>query len=265
MFKATVAILMLSGVAAKHETCIAAYSYLYEPILSCHKYDRNRNGSGVVITTSHDANHELLFRRTFRNKIAYSAKHGYPMVSNVLNGSVVKEIGGLFKCHLLKEALRMYPKCSWVYVVDTDHVITNFSVRLESFLINASAEDFHVVASCDGNAPNAGSFFVRNSLKGRAFIDSMCALIPVYMHTTAYENMYICDIYNSAPWMRSILKALPQRSFNSYDPDHWIFLTKPTDILGTDGKWQAGDFMIHFAGQPYQQRLQLAEKYLHLL
>ena len=55
-------------------------------------------------------------------------------------------------------------------------VITNPNIKLEKFTEGAR----HFIAAADLNAPNAGSFFLRNSPLGRAFLDTMCAASPIY-------------------------------------------------------------------------------------
>ena len=168
--------------------------------------------------------------------------------------SALSEIGGLVKCGLIREVFRQFPSCSWVFQCDADAVITDMNVKLESFTENAK----HFVAAADLNAPNAGNFFLRNSHMGRAWLNMMCASIPIYRTHGWYENMFILDAWHTTHMRDVVMTVLPQRSFNAYD-----FAT--TDILGTPGQWEPGCFMAHFAGQSHANKLGLVRKYMALV
>ena len=63
-------------------------------------------------------------------------------------------------------------------------------------------------------------------------------------------------------WAR-IGKVLPQRVMNSYDYKNSPRLkNRPEykDILGTDGQWQEGDFLVQWAGADLNYRLKAAKE-----
>jgi hypothetical protein len=66
----------------------------------------------------------------------------------------------------------------------------------------------------------------------------------------------------TAMWARAG-KVLPQRVMNSYDYKNSPLLQKRSDyndILGTDGQWQEGDFLIQWAGTDLEYRLKAAKE-----
>jgi len=61
------------------------------------------------------------------------------------------------------------------------------------------------------------------------------------------------------------IKIVPQRTINSYNYDLYpgsIPHVYKKDLLGNDGQWQSGDFLIHWPGIPLAQRLVLAQDML---
>ena len=220
--------------------------------------------SGVVMVTHFDQRYASIAAVTLPNKLQYCRKHGVPLIShadtyvdeNGVVASVRAALGdrqGLLKCGLFREVFRRFPNCSWAFHTDTDVVITNLSVPLSKFTDGAK----HLVAAADLNAPNAGSFFLRNSEYGRAALDMMCASTPLYKRHGWAENQYLIDMYRTLHFKATVMTVLPQRSFNSYD-------YQTTDILGTAGQWQPGDFMVHFAGVHFTEKLRLARRYAAL-
>jgi hypothetical protein len=63
-------------------------------------------------------------------------------------------------------------------------------------------------------------------------------------------------------WAR-VGKVLPQRVMNSYDYENHPSLknrAKYTDILGTDGQWQKGDFLVQWPATDLEFRIRAAKK-----
>lgn len=221
--------------------------------------------TGIVVLTSYDEHVQAQADLTLGNKEAYCAHQGYPFVvktgwyEDIMDGNragqhanktfhqALVEMQGLMKCGMLRQMLRRFPKCSWVFITETDMVITNPNVRLETFTEATNPPPKHFIASADLNAPNAGSFFLRNSVLGKSFLDMMCAGTPIYKSHGWAENQFFIDMWRTLHFKETTMTVLPQRSFNSYDWPH-------LDILGTEGLWQDGDFMVHFAGMGNKAR-----------
>ena len=70
--------------------------------------------------------------------------------------------------------------------------------------------------------------------------------------------MFILDMYHTKHFRDTVMTVLPQRRFNSYDG-------VTTDLLGTQGQWQIGDFMVHFAGYSKAEKLNMVQKYMKLV
>jgi hypothetical protein len=65
--------------------------------------------------------------------------------------------------------------------------------------------------------------------------------------------------------MADRIKIVPQRTMNSYDYDLYPGLVPhiyKKDLLGNDGQWQSGDFLIHWPAVPLATRIKLAQEML---
>ena len=109
---------------------------------------------------------------------------------------------------------------------------------------------------------------------GKAFINTVIAGLPVYRHWYLFENQLIQDLLigyhleesgmkstGTTMWAR-IGKVLPQRVMNSYDYKNSPLLkNRPNfnDILGTDGQWQKGDFLIQWPATDLEYRINAAK------
>jgi hypothetical protein len=126
-----------------------------------------------------------------------------------------------------------------------------------------------VILAADINGTNCGNLFVRNSEIGRAFIESMIGAMPAYRDNHMAENQWIQEMATATYWKKYI-KIVPQRIINSYDYSLYQFpkVTGTKDVLGVDGQWQPGDFMLHIVGgmamdkKSVQERIAIAKQYL---
>ena len=262
------------------------FLFLCYAVQTIETFATNAEYNGIVMLTEHDKRYDDISEITLPNKKVrfthsdsglpwfsglkitafcvqiYAEHHGYPLIvktswyldeqgHNSSLHTAMNEIGGLVKCGMIREIFKTYPNCSWVFYCDADAVITDPNIKLDSFTADAK----HFVAAADLNAPNAGNFFLRNSHIGKAWLNMMCAAIPIYRTSGWYENMFFLDAWHTTHLRDVVMTVLPQRSFNAYD-----FAT--TDIMGTPGQWEPGCFMAHFAGQSHLNKLALVKKYL---
>ena len=83
------------------------------------------------------------------------------------------------------------------------------------------------------------------------------------------ENQWIQEMATATYWKKWI-KIVPQRMFNAYDYTLYQFpkFTGTKDMLGVDGQWLTGDFLIHIVGgmaidkKSLQDRIDIAKMYL---
>ena len=230
-----------------------------------------------VVTTFRTPDWADFAEVTETNKKEYCERHGYGFIAKVdepyntrfhYGNPETKDMGwewGFERGYMFKEAFSKFPECEWVMCSDTDGLFTNHTLPLDRLVDNR----FHVIIPADINGINCGNILVRNSEIGRGFVNSMIGAMPAYRDNPMSENQWIQEMSTATYW-RKWIKIVPQRMFNSYDFTLYQFprITGTKDILGVDGQWQSGDFLIHIVGgmafdkKSLQERIEIAKMYL---
>jgi hypothetical protein len=220
----------------------------------------------------HDDKYQPLADLTWnQNKLEYAQLHGYKTFCRTDN--FVPNVGmGYQKIHYIKELLETNPDIEWFWWTGTDTMITNFATRIEDRILNA----YHFICSVDVNGINADSFLIRNTPKGREYIDRLLELEPecskhwdaeqraiavsLGLPVTA-EKRFWDDIEICKEWQEYV-KLMPQRYMNSFNYQlYGNTYTDHRDSFGWDGNWQLGDWLIHWPAIPLNYRLDLAAFY----
>lgn len=157
-------------------------------------------------------------------------------------------------------------RCAWAMWLDADAIFSNPSVSLDqviSKLVDNAAgidgKNIDVILSEDVYGPvNSGVFFVRNSNKGRSFIESVIAMYALYIDEVLPEQTAISAVafVNRAKRPNEFkmvahpnIFVVPQRSFNSFVADSSRVSSFPSYAA-----WQLGDFIAHFPGVEAKRR-----------
>lgn len=244
----------------------------------------------VVVSVNDQKYKPLADWTVLKNKKVYCERHGYVLkhyedCAESLVGKPMRAGNppipethypmGWAKVYAIKDAFEKYPDCEWIFNTDCDVMITNLTMKLES-IINEHAKDenVHVIIPADCNGINCGNMFIKNSPIGKAFLDTIIAGMPLYRNWYMFENQLIQDLCigthlteqgvkaGGTLWGR-VIKVLPQRIFNSYDYKKIPLLKdRPqyNDILGHDGQWKEGDFIIQWPSTDLDYRIKEAEE-----
>lgn len=214
----------------------------------------------IVFTTLHNSSYECLADITCeKNKKIYCKKHNYPLV--IKNGNWLPIPIGYEKAYLIKTAFNLYTDCEWVFFSESDTLITNMNIKLEDIIKD---EQKHFIITTDVNGINAGSFFIRNSKEGNEYLNAMIQSIGHFQN----EQEFIQNSYSNTNF-KEIIHLYPQKSFNSYTyskedyPNYSENFNKGIDKLGNNGKWEIGDFIVHFVDKNLESRLALANTYIN--
>jgi hypothetical protein len=246
----------------------------------------------IVVTSLHDQNFEPLAEITlYKNKLEYCLKHGYKLHyakdggDKVSGSKMMAKLPPIPETHnpmgwgkifLMKEAMEKYPKADWIFNSDCDVMITNMNTKIEDIVKEHATGGTQILIPADCNGINCGNMIVRNSPIGKAFLDTVIAGMPLYRHWYMFENQLIQDLFvgthleetgvthGGTFWAR-VGKVVPQRVFNSYDYTKLPKLKNRKeykDILGTDGQWQEGDFLIQWPSTGLEFRIKAAKEML---
>lgn len=224
----------------------------------------------VALATIHTPwNYQELADLTNPNKERYCKKHGYtfkpkyydfeferykmddnaPADSGNWHGGYEK-IG--YVLSLLKSG-----EYDWVFWLGCDTLITNFNIKAEDII----DEDYHFIIANDCNEWNSDSFFIRASKEGIAWFERIDEVFRQYRHHIWGEQQALIEQRKD---FESIIKVVPQEVINSYE--YGIYPTPQhqagRDILGHNGRWTKGHFVVHWPGTSLGHRVALANKYL---
>ena len=203
----------------------------------------------AVVSMYNEAHRELA-DWTWPNKKAYADQHGYSAYAKTSDWTLTP-IHFEKITHML-DVMEKEPDVDWVWWLDNDAVVTNPDVQLESI----ADPEYHVVITSDIASINAGSFMVRNSIQGRGWLEFILDKgLEHYKDNRWPEQQPMTDFYIT---FKDIIKIVPQRVMNSYNYD--IYGVDPTDLLGTNGQWQEGDFVLHMPAIPNPSRIQLIKQ-----
>ena len=207
-----------------------------------------------AIVTMHDAGYRELANITYEeNKVPYCARHGYKLFAKMDNFS---EGNRKFfdKFRFLLEVMESDPDVEWVWWLDGDAMITNWTIPVTKYCDN----DYHFVITVDRYNLNNGSFFIRNSEQGRNYLKHLLSVEEDYLTAKWPDQQPMIDLVEE---YQAITKIHGQRDFNSYDYDFYHQdhgNTHDWDLFGNNGNWQLGDFVCHYPGVKQADRIQLA-------
>jgi len=243
----------------------------------------------IVVVSVHDEKYEPLAEWTLhKNKKLYCEKHGYilhyasdggasvagkpmqPLQPPIAETHIPIGWGKIF---VMKQAMQKYPDAEWIFNTDCDVMITNMEQKIEDIIKKYARPDTHVMIPADCNGINCGNMIVRNSPIGKAFLNTIISGMPLYRHWYMFENQLIQDLFigthleetgmtpGGTFWAR-VAVILPQKVMNSYDYVNLPRLKdrkEYKDILGTDGQWEEGDFLIQWPATDLEYRIKVAK------
>lgn len=197
------------------------------------------------------------------NKVKYAIKHNYLAISKT-NGFYGVPIG-FEKIFFLYDLLTNIPQCSWVWWTGSDSLITNFNISIESKLREAlDGKDKHIIMTGDFNyIINCDSILIKNSEESKFWLRSIINNLQNYANHMFFEQQYMLDSYGQ---FENIIQLMPQHFMNSYDGKHYGadengISNAAKDVDGNRGLWESGDWLIHFPGTGWDNRMSLLKEY----
>jgi hypothetical protein len=211
-----------------------------------------------IIYTFYTQSQFDLYNLTIGNKLSYARLHHYALLHSLVKQDDLIKNGGFVVCNALHEIFQQFPSLEWLMITGADHVIMNSAVKIEDIVFG---EEASVLVSAEHNVINFGTYFFRNSEKGVSFMETMCAATDIYRWHGWFDNQFAIEAWNGGGMLKGVMNMLPQRAFNSYPPNVYPagYLS---DSMSCSTFYQRGDFMIHFPGMKYSDRLESVKTYL---
>ncbi|ORX84783.1 hypothetical protein K493DRAFT_86754 [Basidiobolus meristosporus CBS 931.73] len=198
----------------------------------------------IAIVMSHDENMPFYVPRGVENKREYAQRHGYQFFLQRNHSADIHESWS--KITFTRKLMEENPQIKWFWWIDLDSIIMDPRISLEKLALNskkiAAYKSKDIVISWDCNGLNTGSFFVRNSLWARDFLDTMieysAADRGMYGEQRVMQRLCRKDqaimSHFSFPPLRTFAASLSHKCDLDYEADSVY-------------KYRSGDFLVHFA------------------
>lgn len=198
--------------------------------------------SAAILSLCTPGEHQRLADMTWPNKVEYASLHGYQFLCK--NGGFTMKYASGEKVPFIYDYMLRHPEIEWFWWLDIDTLITNMHVKIEDRIDN----NYHFLITEDPLGANAGSFFIRNSPQGKAYMRWMMEVYPQYeaLHGFFAEQEVMRDSINMPEW-KNIIKVCSQKSFNGYS--QYVNYE-----MSSENIWEKGDFVVHFAGTKMEHK-----------
>ena len=209
-----------------------------------------------AVASLHDANYSDLAALTDQSKQEYCDRHGYQF--HVLTEMKYSTITGFNKIHFALDIFNRHPDIEWLLFSECDAMITNQTIRIEDRIDN----NYHFIVPVDRLNLNSGNFLARNTTEGRAYLQMIIDKEVEYQTVEWAEQQVIIDTIEE---YQTIVKIVPQKYMNSYEPEIYDYCDARFDILGNSGAWEPGDWIVHWPGTYKPTRIERATTHLALI
>jgi len=209
-----------------------------------------------AVASLHDTNYSDLAALTDQSKQEYCNRYGYQFY--VLTEMKYSTITGFNKIHFTLDLFNRHPEIEWLLFSECDAMITNQTIRIEDRI----DDDYHFIVPVDRLNLNSGNFLARNTEQGRAYLQMIVDSEEKYQDVEWAEQQVIIDTIEE---YQNIVKIVPQKYMNSYEPEIYDYCDARFDILGNSGAWEPGDWIVHWPGTYKPTRLERANTHLPLI
>ena len=217
--------------------------------------------NSIAVVTMYNEAYKLLAEITVLNNIKqYAEYHNYKFICKD-SDFPTNYIIYFEKSKLILDAFEN-SNIKWAWWIDVDALVTNFNIKLEQII----DDDYDIIISTDGAGINCGSFSVKNSERGKAWLDMIYANRFVYRYTSNKWPEQLV-MHDTARNYTDIMKIVTQKTFNSYYYQVYKGVVNnviETDRLENSGLWAPGDFVIHMPGLPNNLRIQYLKMFNEL-
>lgn len=219
----------------------------------------------IIMATCHNQNYVELADATWENnKVKYAERHGYATCAKTDDWVFEPRFMGWERMQFILDLLNAYEDAEWIWWTGTDSLVMNHTTKIEDKIAEADPEGkYDIIVSSDFNEIiNNDSMLVRNSENSRAYFGYLMDSMPDFVNHRYSEQGFMIDTYEQ---YSEIIKLMPQRFMNSYEyrmyrVQPWMYMDTK-DVKGNDGQWREGDWLVHWPGTQYSERMELLKEY----
>lgn len=192
-------------------------------------------------------NFQALADVTLPNIRQYCERQGYGFIAHLdHNADEDPRPFGFRKTEQVLQCLRslQYGR-DLILVLDIDLLVTNQTVRVESFLEDES----DLFVTHDINGLNSGVYIIRSTIGMEKFLEDVIGRWGnpgVLGEQDAMRDSLRLESF------ASLRKIVPHPAFNSF-----LYEEYGIDRAHEDGQWSKGDFILHLPGMSNEKRIEL--------
>jgi hypothetical protein len=234
-------------------------------VFNCNKYLYKyfQGFSMYAVVSMCTSNLSDLGNLTDAPKKEYCQRHGYEFFNIGDNeiGDIPKPWNFSMDWHKPRYVLDLFnsrPDIEWALITEADATITNITIPISDKIDN----NYHVIVPVDRLNLNSGNLLVRNSSQGRVYLQAMIDAGPDYLVNKDNNPIFGLQLWmvNTIDQYSDIVKIVPQKHMNSYEHGIYDYCDIRIDIMGNNGAWEKGDWIIHWPGIQHEVRLDRANK-----
>lgn len=189
----------------------------------------------------------------------YCKRHGY---EHIVHSGIYGDASLYYavqRLYLLHDLMTKRPDIEVFWVLNVQALLTNLTKPVAhewettaALRIGTVMIDHHFWVAHDCHGLNAGSFLVRNSEWGRAWIKLVADQSVASRNTHAWHEQKIMQDLTPHVFFKGRIQIVPQSAINSYD-----YVLYPPWNETTPGHWQPGDLVLSLPGLTLKQRLEI--------
>lgn len=202
----------------------------------------------TIFFTEYGRNYAEIAQVTAPIMRKYCERHGYDFRELILEGTGNEYY---YKKHEFIRDLLDKDEADLIFYLDCDAVVTNHTVRLESFM--AYGAEFWITEHI--GELNGGAILVKKGNRGNDINNFILA------HREMFPNeQNVINHYKDVLMCGNAMSVLPHPAFNSFD--YSLYKEHKTHVGREDlGDWMPGHFVIHFPGIGVDDRLELVKEF----
>jgi len=217
------------------EVCLYTYKYLYVDYY-CKKDKEMKKPKIMVNMFANEIEVNSVYENAISEFYQYSKYHGYKFLLNTYRYDTEREIYYMKLNMLIENLIKCLKEKSydWIFWVDSDVVLINPNIKLETFLPNEKMDLINFIGTIDFNGFNGGVFFIRVHPWSLNFL--------MRASTYFYYNQEDYLLFADQSSMNNVLTSSKDTE------DHYIIVPQYWFNSHIDDK-QKGEFLVHLAGQ----------------
>ena len=199
----------------------------------------------IQLSNKKQGDHEYhVYAESRRNKKEYADKHNYTVF--VDEPTDFSRHVYWYKFISIQKAFNITRPDDWVWLVDSDTIITNMNIELNRLPHYATKLNYHIILTRSCSDINGGSILYRNSPLALNFVrDAWNTMGKEVDISDEWRDQRAVIVTSKKPAYKDAILFVPVNCMNSIPLST---IQKYPKQCANQTEWREGDFLVHFAG-----------------